>query len=383
MTARGVSPLVGSVVLPIVRPTLPSLEELQPLLEQMWTSGIVTTGPIVRAFEKAVQDRLGVRRAVMVNHGTTALMLAARALALSGEVVISPFTWTATAGALVWDGLEPVFADVTPGRLTLDPQAAEAAITPRTTAIMPVNVFGVPPEMEAFESLCRRRGLKLLSDSAQGLGAMYRGRHQGCFGDAECFSLSPTKVVTAIEGGLVTTDDDALADAVVSMRDSGKNADSSDIVRLGLSGRPSEFHAAVGLKNFERMDALVAARHERMAWYRELLSGLPGVGFQEIPDDVVTTGNYFVVFVDESSSRVTRNALYKGLKLQGIETKRYFYPAVHLQGAYAHLRRRYEGRVPVAERAAAQGLAVPLYSHMTRADVERVCERLRDACSAA
>jgi len=364
--------------LPIVQPTLPTRGELQPFLDQIWASGIVTTGPITRRFEEAVERTLGVRNAVMVNHGTTALLLAIRALGLSGEVIIPAFTWTATAGALVWNGLEPVLADITPGRLTLDPTAAEGAISERTSAIMPVNVFGVPPDMDAFERLARRYGLKLLYDSAQGLGARYRGKYQGSFRDAECFSLSPTKVVTAMEGGLVTTNDDAVAAAVRSMRDSGKSADGTDIVRLGLSGRPSEIHAAVALKCFERMDALIAARHERMALYRELLSELPGVRFQEIPPDVVTTGNYFVIFVGDGAP-ISREAVYLALKRQNIQAKRYFHPAIHLQGAYSHLKPRYEGKLPVAEAAATCGLALPLYSHMDEAAIERVASVLRDA----
>ena len=381
MKARPLLPDTADAI-PVVRPSLPGLDELQPLLQRMWSSGIITTGPITRLFEEAVQRRLGVRRAVMVNHGATALMLAVRALRLKGSVIIPSFTWTATAGALIWNGLEPVFADISPGRLTLDPELAEAAITGQTSAIMPVNVFGVPPDMAAFEELCRRRGLVLITDAAQGLGARFRDRYQGAFGACECFSLSPTKVVTAVEGGLVTTNDDALADAVVSKRDSGKSADGLDIVRIGLSGRPSEFHAAVGLTNFGRLDALVAARHERMTWYRAQLEGLPGLWFQDVPADVVTTGNYFVVFIDPQQAPCSRDDVYGALKRQHIQTKKYFHPAVHLQAAYATLRKRYEGRQPVAERAAQQGLALPLYSEMTRADVERVCECLRNVFAA-
>ncbi len=246
---------------------------------------------------------------------------------------------------------------------------------------MPVNVFGVPAEMDAFEDLCKRKGLTLLGDSAQGLGAQYRGRQQGSFGKAECFSLSPTKVVTAMEGGLITTDDDDLANVLISMRDSGKSADGTDIARLGLSGRPTEFNAAVGLSGFERIEALIEARLERMGWYRELLAGLPGVAFQTIPHDVVTTGNYFVIFVDETAGPRSRNELYDLLRANGIQSKKYFYPAVHLQQAYTHLRGRYEGRrlLPITERAALQGLALPLYSHMIREDIERVCDAVAEA----
>ncbi len=372
----------GDDKLPIVRPALPDLAVMQGHMAEMWRTGIVTTGPFTRRFEETIVRELGVAEAVFVNHGTTALMLAVRGLGLGGEVIVPSFSWTSTAGALVWNGIEPVFADITPGRLTLDPEAVEAAITPRTTAIMPVNVFGVPAEVEAFEEIGRRHGLPILYDTAQGLGGSYRGRRAGGFGAAECFSLSPTKVVTGIEGGLVTTDDVELAHAVRSMRDSGKTPDGSDIVRIGLSGRPSELHAAVALEMFGRADELIAERQERMAWYREALEGIPGLGFQQIPDDVVTTGNYMVVFIDPDVAPASRDELYAALNAERIQAKRYFHPAIHLQGAYAHLRDRYEGRLPVTERAASQGLALPLFSGLTRADVDRVARVVRTTLGA-
>lgn len=364
--------------LPLARPSLPSLPELQPLLDGIWRSGIVTTGPLTREFERAVAHELGVSHAVMVNHGMTALMLSVRALELTGEVIVPSFSWTATAGALVWNDVEPVFADITPGRLTLDPAAAEAAITPRTSAIMPVNVFGVPPDIAAFEELGRRYGLPILYDSAQGLGSRYEGRRCGGFGAAECFSLSPTKVVTALEGGLVTTNDEAIAAAVRAMRDSGKSEDGSDIVRLGLSGRPSEVHSAIGLKSLENLEALISERRERMEWYRELLTGVPGLGFQHIPDDVLSIGSYFVVLLDPEETALTPHDLRGYLRVEGIESKMYFSPPIHLQRVYAHLRLRYEGKLPVTEKASAGGLALPLFGSMSRQDVERVAAVIRN-----
>lgn len=369
--------------LPLARPSLPSLEEMQSQFERIWSSGIVTVGPLTGEFEEAAAAALGVNHAVMVNHGMTALMLSVRALGLTGEVIVPSFSWTATAGALAWNGIEPVFADIEPGRLTLDAAAAEAAITPRTTAIMPVNVFGVPPEIQAFEDIGRRYGLPVIYDSAQGLGSRYRGRRCGSFGDVECFSLSPTKVVTALEGGLITTDDAGLAESVRSMRDSGKNNDGMDIVRLGLSGRPSEVHAAIALKTLERLEFLMAQRLERMEWYRQLLEGLPGLRFQDVPHDVRPTGSYFVVLVDLEEAPVTRHDLRQALMSNNIESKMYFHPPIHLQNVYAHLRLRYEGRLPVTEKAAAEGLALPLFGTMTREDVERVAGVIRAVFEAA
>lgn len=365
--------------LPLVRPALPPLEDVDVLLAESWASGTVTTGPLTRALESEAADRLGVEHAVMVNHGATALMLAVRALGLKGEVIIPSFSWSATASSLVWNGIDPVFADIRPGRLTLDPASAEAAITERTSAIMPVNVFGVPPEMDEFTALAERYGLRLVHDTAQGLGSMYQGVPCGGFGDAECFSLSPTKVVTSLEGGLVTTDDAPLAAAVRSMRDSGKSPDGMDIVHVGLSGRPSEAHAAVGLLNLRRADALLARRRSLVARYRTLLSGTPGVRVQEEPAGVESTHNYFVVQIDERETGTDREAVYRALSRRGIQAKRYFYPAIHLQSAFTEWRERSVTPLPVTEQAAARGLALPLYHAMTDDDVERVAAVVADA----
>ena len=377
MSRKSVPPAI-----PLARPSLPELGELAPLLDKIWQSGIVTTGPLVSAFETAVAEDLGVAHAVMVNHGTTALMLAIKALGLTGEVVVPSFSWTATAAALVWNGVEPVFADITPNRLTLDPTAAEGAISPRTTAIMPVNVFGTPPDIGAFEEISRKHSIPVLYDSAQGLGSRYEGRRCGGFGVAECFSLSPTKVVTAVEGGLVTTNDGRLAAEVRSLRDSGKTQDGSDIARVGLSGRPSEIHAAIAIKTLRRMEPLMEERAELISWYHEALEGVSGIRFQAIPDDVYPVGSYFVIRLDSAVAGISSSDLRWILLDNGIESKMYFHPAIHMQRAYKHLRLRYEGRLPETEKASAEGLALPLFGGMRRDEVERVCSVIRDALGA-
>ncbi|HAY23228.1 MAG TPA: DegT/DnrJ/EryC1/StrS family aminotransferase, partial [Desulfobacterales bacterium] len=197
-------------MIPIVRPTLFDFESVVEEFRQAWESGQVTTGRFTRRFEALVEERLQVGQAIMVQSCTAGLMLVLKALNLTGEVILPAFTWTATAHAVVWNGLTPVFADIAPGTYTLDPQAAARAISPRTAAIMPVNVFGCPPDYEALGQLATDRGLRLIYDSAQGLGSRFQPadgtwRYSGGFGDAEVFSLSPTKVISAMEGGLITT----------------------------------------------------------------------------------------------------------------------------------------------------------------------------------
>ena len=361
---------------PIIRPSLPDLAAIREAMAGMWKTGQVTVGPSVRSFESAVAKRLGVRNAVAVSSCTSGLILAVRALGLSGEVILPSFTFAATAHALLWNGITPVFADSEPGTLNLDPRKVEEKITARTSAIMPVAIFGVPPKVDAFRRIARKHSLRLLYDSAQAIGAKVNGKYVGGFGDAEVFSFSPTKVVTAIEGGIVTTNDDVLARQVRQMRDYGKAADGEDMEYIGLSARMSELHAEVGRANLSRMAALIRHRGKLVALYKKILSRIPGVRFQEIPENVSPSHNYMVVFVDGSGG-FTRDDLYRGLEKEGIQTKRYFFPAVHEMTAYRKWGRTSRGKLPVAEKAAREGLALPLYGDLGPVDVKHICLRLR------
>jgi dTDP-4-amino-4,6-dideoxygalactose transaminase len=370
-------------MIPIVKPTLYDFDSVVQEFRQAWESGQVTTGVFTRRFEEAVEKKLGVPHAVMVQSCTAGLMLVLRALELKGEVIMPAFTWTATAHAAVWNGLAPVFADIVPGAYTLDPQAVEKAVTPRTAAIMPVNVFGCPPDYAAFEHLAQNYRLPLVYDSAQGLGSRVQGRDgvwrfAGGFGEAEVFSLSPTKVVSAMEGGLITTRSAALAGKLRQMRDYGKTPGGEDIAWLGLSARVPEINAIVAYYNFRHLEELTARRRELTAAYRQALEPLPGVGCQEIPAGYESSGNYFTLFIEAARARRSRDEVCESLKKNGVQTKKYFYPALHRQQVYRPLTVTYNGRLPVTEAAAAAGLALPLYSHMTWETVEQVAQAVRD-----
>ena len=213
--------------LPIIRPTLPPLDEVVALLEESYESGMVTVGPLVRRLEDEARAATGAGEVVAFSSCTSALMLAWRALELEpgGEVICPSFTFAATAHAIVWNNLVPVFVDCLPGTCTVDPAEVEKAITPKTAAVCPVYIFGLPPDIGPLGDIAKRKGLPLVFDSAQGLGSTYGDRPAGGFGLAECFSMSPTKVVTAVEGGLFTTDDADLAGRLRSLRDYGKALD--------------------------------------------------------------------------------------------------------------------------------------------------------------
>ncbi len=361
--------------LPIIRPTLPDLTDVEDVVRKSWKAGIVTVGSTVRAFEQEVCRRIGVRHAVAVSSCTAGLMLVPRALNLpaGSEVMVPSFTFAATAQALVWNRLVPVFCDCATGTWVLDPEDVERNLSPETAAICPVYIYGLPPDVDALVDLGRRKGIPVYFDSAQGLGATYHGKPAGGFGVCEVFSLSPTKVVSAIEGGLVATNDDEVAGRMRCLRDYGKDlTNGEDMAGLGLSARMSELHAAVGMLSLRRMDELVKARLERITVYRERLGKLPGCHVQEFPHDRTSSGNYFVLFVT-NRARKSRDEVIDALKRQGIQTKRYFFPAVHLQSIFRHFPIRVSDRMANTVKASLEGLALPLFSHMTTEQQERVC----------
>jgi len=365
-------------LMPIIRPTLPEFREFEDLVRPSWEEGVVTTGRVVRAFEEEVCRQTGAREAVAMSSCTAGLMLAVRALELreGAEVIVPSFTFAATAQALLWNGLVPVFCDCLPDTLTLDPADVERNLTARTGAICAAYIYGLPPDIDALTAVAARHGVPLYFDSAQGLGAEYQGRRAGGFGACEIFSLSPTKVVTAIEGGVICTGDPRLGARLRSMRDYGKDPKKGeDMVHLGLSARMSELHAAVGLLSLRRVDELVKARRQLIETYRTRLAVLPGCAVQAAPADRSSSGNYFVLFVTPGA-RASRDAVYAGLAERGIQTKRYFYPPVHEQTIFRRLPHRVSERMERTTSASREALALPLYSHMTPEQVDRVCREV-------
>jgi dTDP-4-amino-4,6-dideoxygalactose transaminase len=365
--------------MPIIRPTLPALEEVLNIMGKEWESGIVTVGPLVRRLEELACQETGARYAIALSSCTAGLILVPQALELrpGTEVIVPSFTFAATAQALLWNRLVPVFCDCIPGTYTLDPADVERNLTPLTGAICGVTIYGLPPDVDALLDIGRRGNIPVYFDSAQGLGAMYNGQPLGQFGSCEVFSLSPTKVVTAIEGGLLTTNDPAIAERVRSMRDYGKDlAKGEEMVHLGLSARMSELHAAIGLIGLQRLHELVKARAERIAMYRDRLEHLPGCLVQEFPFDRTTSGNYFVLFIGDAARR-SRDQVYEDLKQVGIQSKRYFYPPVHAQAIFQRYPMRLSPQLTQTQKASRQGLALPLYSHMSEQEIDVVCSEVR------
>ncbi|MBI5248402.1 MAG: DegT/DnrJ/EryC1/StrS family aminotransferase [Desulfomonile tiedjei] len=360
-------------LIPIIRPTLPSLKSVTETLCKSYESGLVTLGRVVASFEKLSCDYTETRHAVAVSSCTSGLILAYAAMGFQegAEVIVPSFTFAATVQAVHWNRLTPVYVDCLAGSMALDPDEVEKAISPRTAAICPVTIFGLPPDMDELERISEKHGIPMICDSAQGLGSRYKGRPAGGFGICEVFSLSPTKVITAIEGGLITTNDNELAQKLVRMRDYGKGPDGEDMVLNGLSARMSELHASVGLLSLENAQHLVDSRKRLIMKYRDVAARLPGCRVQEFPEDRSTSGNYFTLLIG-SSARADRETVRFRLKAENIESKRYFHPPVHCQTAFRKLPHRVVGDLPNTMASARESLALPLFSHMTEAQLSRV-----------
>ncbi|MCZ7582546.1 MAG: DegT/DnrJ/EryC1/StrS family aminotransferase [Deltaproteobacteria bacterium] len=343
----------------------------------MYASGLLTLGRYTEELEARAAAILGVRHAVAVSSCTSGLILLLRALDLRGEVILPSFTWASTGHAALWNNLRPVFADCEEHTYTVKAAEVEALIGPETAAVIAVNTFGLYPDMDALAALCRARGLRFVSDSAQGSGARYQGRIGGGLADAEVFSLSPTKVVTAVEGGLVTTNDAGLAGIVRRMRDYGKSANGRDVEYLGLSARISEFHAVIGLMGFERLDELLQRRAAILRVTEVGWTASTGCVFRNSRKGARHPEIILLLSWNPTSSRGKRSP--SASRRWALPPNRIF-PTAASPKAFAA-----EGAprrpLPVTEWASARGLALPIFTHMDDATVDRVCAAVRQSLS--
>ena len=364
----------ASELMPVFRPTLPHYEDFCLTLYHSYQSGSVTVSELVKKFEDEVRKFTSTKNVVAVSNCTSGLMLAFAALGLpaGSEVVVPSFTFAATVQALFWNNLIPVYVDCLGSTLTIDPQEVAKAISKRTGAIYGVNIFGLPPDVDALTEISNKHGIPLMFDSAQGLGSSFHGQPSGGFGRCEVFSLSPTKVITSIEGGLVTTNDDELASRIRSMRDYGKGPDGQEMIYNGLSARMSEFHASVGLLSLNSAENLILNRLRLIDLYRSRLGQLPGCAVQKWPFDRKSSGNYFTLLIGPQA-QMDRESVYQALSNSGIQTKKYFSPPVHLQAAFKGKPHRVIGDLPNTLEASRSSLALPLFAHMTDSQQDRVC----------
>ncbi|MFM7245234.1 MAG: DegT/DnrJ/EryC1/StrS family aminotransferase [Planctomycetaceae bacterium] len=407
-------PLRQGIRVPFVRPALPSAESLQPAFDEIIRSGRLTKGPYCERFEQAIARRLGVRHAVAVSSCTVGLMLVYRALDLSagscrsrrsaidacpvatmeplsrfgvvrtgsrseplGEVVMPSFTFLAAAAAIVWNNLRPVFVEVDPHTTNVTPQAIRAAITPRTVAIAACHNFGNPCDIPALEAVASEHGLPLVIDAAHGFGASMHGKPVGAGATAQVFSLSPTKLLVAGEGGVVATNCDCVAHFVRLGREYG-NDGSYDALFPGVNGRMPELSAATALASLEILDEVSERRNQLAAVYRKELGELPGIGFVETMPGARSSHKDFSITVDPTRFGMTRDALRRALAAKGIETRAYYDPPCHRQTAYEHFHDRMRP-LPATDMLSARSLALPIGAHVDDAVVGEVCDVIANA----
>ena len=356
--------------LPLARPAVLNVERVRTRMGDSLASGMFTNGPLVRQLEERAAAYLGVRHCVAVGSCTAGLMLILRAADLRGDVLVPSFTFAATAHAVVWNGLRPVFVDIRPDTLTLSVEACQRAIDMRTSAILATHIFGTPADVEGLERIAEESGVRMFFDAAHAFGSQHQGRMVGSFGDAEVFSLSPTKVLVAGEGGLITTNDDLLAERCRMGRDYGHPGD-YDCRFIGLNGRMSEFHAAVGLGSFEDLEERLDERETLAAAYRSTLADLPGITFPVVTEGDRSTIKDMTILIDAEAFGLEADDLGRALAAEGIETKRYYSPPVHTMQAYRSLETRWNP-LDVTNDVAARTLTLPLWSGMGAERVERV-----------
>ncbi|HEX6182901.1 MAG TPA: aminotransferase class I/II-fold pyridoxal phosphate-dependent enzyme [Pyrinomonadaceae bacterium] len=345
------------------------------ILDRRW---LTNAGRYVQEFEARVAELAGVEHCVAMCNATVGLEIAIRALGMKGEVIVPSFTFVATAHALQWQEITPVFCDIDPRTHTLDPERVERMITPRTTGIVGVHLWGQTCDVDALSDIAARRGLRLLFDSAHAFGCSYRGRKVGGFGDAEVFSFHATKFINSLEGGAVVTNDAELAHRMRLMKNFGfTHYDQVDYV--GTNGKMNEMSAAMGLTNIESMDEFIAVNRRNYEQYRGELAGLAGVRFLTYDDAERCNYQYVVLEVDEEEAGLSRDELQQVLWAENVLARRYFYPGCHRVEPYRSYFPHAGLLLPETERLTRRVLALPTGTAVGADDVEKVCRVITQA----
>ena len=366
---------------PFVRPDVPAYAELSGAIERAVSSGMLTKGPELAALEAEAVALIGVRHVVGVSSCTIGVALVLKAFLREArpdrtEIILPSFNFLAAPGAVVWAGFRPVFVEVDPHTFTIDPAAAAAAVTPETAAIMACHTFGCPCDMPALEAVAARAGVPLLVDAAHGLGTQVRGRQVGSGGLAQIFSLSPTKLVVAGEGGLVATDDASLAEAVRVAREYGNDGHYGCAV-AGLNGRLPELSAILARASLTRLPEVAARRRAAAEAYVAELADLPGIGLQLIPPGATSSWKDFVLTIDAERFGESRDAVRRRLADAGVDTRAYYDPPCHQMEAFRGFADP-GSRLPTTDHLAAAVLALPIGAHVTPDAARSVARLIRD-----
>lgn len=358
------------------RPNLGDLSgftaRLQEMLDRRW---LTNNGPLVQEFERRVAELTATRHCVAMCNATIGLQVAARAAGLTGEVIVPSFTYPATAHALAWMGLTPVLCDVDRVTGNIDPAAVEAAITPRTTGVLGVHVWGRPCEVERLEALAARHGLALLFDSAHAFGVVRDGRPLGGSGDGEVFSFHATKFVNSFEGGALVTDDDELAARARSLRNFGFAGAGDDVAMVGTNAKMNEVCAAMGLTSLDAMAGFMATNRSNHLAYRAGLAGLPGVRLHEYETSIASNHQFVVIEVEEEVIGLRRGDIMRILQAENVITRAHFSPGCHRMRPYSDTAD--PSAFPNTDALAARVITLPTGNAVGEAEIGRLCALIR------
>lgn len=355
---------------------MPPLAKMMELLTPVWESHCLTNrGPSERKLTELLRQTLHARCLTLVGNGTLGLLVALKALELSGEIITTPFTFAATAHAIAWNGCTPVFGDILPGKYTLDPEKIESLITERTSAILAVHVYGTPCEHEKLAAIARKHHLKLIYDAAHAFDVEEDGEYIVNYGDISVLSFHATKKFHTFEGGAVITSDPRVHEKITRLINFGYDEEAS-IAEVGINAKLDEFRATVGLCQLENMDFENRRRREVCAFYRHALAGIHGISLcLELPG-VTNNNGYFPIFVG-TEYRMSRDELQACLGKENIIARKYFYPLLSNIGVYRGHPSAAPDELPVANRVAASVLCLPLHSFLEPADLNRIVSVIR------
>lgn len=372
MTATRAGRSAAKRHVPFLRPFVPPYANVEARFRDAYAAGSFTKGRELARFEQAAADHLGVSDVVAVSSCTLGLTLVYRALGLTGEVIVPSFTFMASVSSLVWAGCDPVFVDIDPETWLIDLDRVRAAITPRTSAIVAVHLYGAPAPTEALEEIGHEHGIRVVFDAAHGFGALHDGRPLGGGGAAEVFSMSPTKLLVTGEGGVVATNDAGLADELRVLREYGNPGD-YDSRSAGTNARLPEIAAIMGHEGLSVLEANAVGRNAIAARYAENLSQIPGIFVQRIdPRDRSSYKDFSIVVIPEEFG-ATRDELVAFLTERGVETRNYYVPPVHRQRAYRDIGARFEAALPITDWISERVTSLPIWTGLADEDVDYVC----------
>lgn len=359
-------------IITVTSPLLPNLDEFTDSLKEIWGSKWITNnGQFHQKLEAALAEYLKVPYVSLFTNGTLPLLTALQALRITGEVITTPYSFVATTHALWWNGIKPVFVDIDPSTGNIDPQKIEAAITPRTTAILPVHVYGKPCDTEAIQAIADKYGLKVIYDAAHAFGVEVNGESLLNAGDMSTLSFHATKVFNTIEGGAMVMHDEKTKQRIDYLKNFGF-ANEIEVVGPGINSKMDEIRSAYGLLNLKQVDAAIAARQKVAVAYREALRNVDGISFWDDMPGVRHNYSYFPIFVDAEKYGMTRDELYMKMKDQGVWGRRYFYPLISEFSTYRGLESSRPDNLPNAHKMADTVICLPMHHALSENDLNRI-----------